>query len=185
MDQSAESISLLDATALGRVHRAGSRSLGVRRSQVERPVWPIRVVVVDEDAEHLFELPPPTDDEPVEALRTDGTKEAPGDGIRPRRPKRGVNGRGRVASEQLVEGARELAVGIVDQEAKGRGSLGERAGSLLGDPDAARIRGAAGEMYAPEVDAYPKLWKRMTPGVEARTPTFAQAVALNGRLGLV
>jgi hypothetical protein len=61
VDQSAKPISPLDAAAFGRVHEAGSRSLGVRRSQVERPVRPMRVVVVDEDAEHLFEVPPPAD----------------------------------------------------------------------------------------------------------------------------
>jgi hypothetical protein len=38
VDQPAKPISPLDAAAFGRVHEAGSRSLGVRRSQGERPV---------------------------------------------------------------------------------------------------------------------------------------------------
>ena len=46
----------------------------------------------------------------------------------------------------LVEGPAELRVAIVDQEARRRGSVGERPGELarlLGDPCAARMAGAA------------------------------------------
>src|SRR5206468_8113956 len=61
------------------------------------------------------------------------------------------------AAEDLVEGAAELRVAIVDQQACRRGSVGERPrelARLLGDPGAAWMLGAARYVHpaAPKLD---------------------------------
>jgi hypothetical protein len=67
VDEPAEPVASLDAD--------GSRAQGVepvagrlRRCKVQRAVRPVAVVVVDEDAEHTFEVAAVQDQEPVEAL---------------------------------------------------------------------------------------------------------------------
>jgi hypothetical protein len=52
-----------------------------RRYEVERAMRPVRVVVIDEDAEHVLEVSAVEDQEPVEALSANGADEA-----RPRSP---------------------------------------------------------------------------------------------------
>lgn len=43
---------------------------------------PVAVVVCDEDAEHLFEVPSAEDEEPIEAFAAGGADEPFGDGVR-------------------------------------------------------------------------------------------------------
>jgi hypothetical protein len=85
VDQSAEAISTFDLVWL----RCGCETdhwlLWIGRSQVEGSVWPVAVVMVEEDAERSFEMLAVDDEEPVEALRADGAHEALGDGVRLRR----------------------------------------------------------------------------------------------------
>ena len=60
-----------------------------------------------------------------------------------------------LAAEDLVEGATELAVAIVDQEPGRCRSLGERPGKLpglLGYPASVGVRGAACEMHTPAAE---------------------------------
>jgi hypothetical protein len=45
-------------------------------------VWPLTVVVVDVDAQHSFEVAAVEDQQPVEALGTDGADEALGESLR-------------------------------------------------------------------------------------------------------
>ena len=78
---------------------------------------PVAVVMVDVDAEHLLELSPADDQDPVEAVAADGADPAPGERICLRRPKRCANDLDAVASEDLVEDTAELAVSVVNQEA--------------------------------------------------------------------
>jgi hypothetical protein len=73
--------------------------------------------VVDIDAEDALELPAAGDQEPVEAVAADGADPAFGERVRPRRPKRGADDLDALASEDVVEGAAELAVTIVDNRA--------------------------------------------------------------------
>jgi hypothetical protein len=78
---------------------------------------PMAVVVVDVDAEHLLELSPADDQDPVEAVAADGADPALGERVRLRRPKRCADDLDAVASEDLVEDTAELAVSVVNQEA--------------------------------------------------------------------
>jgi hypothetical protein len=65
--KSAESVSALDE-GRRRMHDPQLPGRRIRRLQVECTVWPVPVVVVDEDAEHTFEVASVHDQEPVETL---------------------------------------------------------------------------------------------------------------------
>jgi hypothetical protein len=80
-------------------------------------VWPVPVVMLDEDAEHPFEMAAVKDQPPVETLRSDGSDEALGNRIRLRRSHRCADDLDPFTSEDVVEVTRELAVAIPDQEA--------------------------------------------------------------------
>ena len=78
----------------------------VRRSQVDPPVRPLRVVVGDVVAERPVEMTPTEDERPVKAFTSDGTDPSFGEGVRPRSADRGEDGldavRGKTASKLLV-----------------------------------------------------------------------------------
>ena len=76
------------------------------------------VVMVDVDAEHLLELSPSDDQDPVEAVAADGADAALGERVRVRRPERCADDLDAVALEDLVEDTAELAVSVVNQTAE-------------------------------------------------------------------
>jgi hypothetical protein len=84
---------------------------------------PLRVVVVDVDAETAFEVAAVEDQQPVETLRTDGSDETLGNGVRSRRPHRCLHGVDAFAAQNLVEGGAVLALSVADQ---GGGRLDRR-----------------------------------------------------------
>jgi hypothetical protein len=106
------------------------RPFSIRRPEVERAMWAVAVVVLDEDAEHAVELAPVEDEEPVETLGADGANEALGDRIRLGRPDRCPDDLDAFTAEDGVEVTRELTVAIADQEANGRRSLRQGPGEL-------------------------------------------------------
>jgi hypothetical protein len=74
----------------------------------------VRAVVVDEDAEHVLEVPTVHDQEPVEALSTNGPDEALGERVRLRRAHRCLHSLNAFAREDGSEIARVLAVAVSD-----------------------------------------------------------------------
>ena len=113
---------------------------------------PMAVVVVDVNPKHMLELSPAYDQDPVGAVPPDGADPALGERVRSRRAERRADDLDALASEDLVEGAAELTVTIVDQEADRRQPLRQRPGELTGllsYPRAARVGGASGQMHAP------------------------------------
>ena len=78
----------------------------------------MNVEVVDEDAEHAFEVATVHDQEPVETLGAGGADETLGDRVRLRRPHRRLDDLDAFAGEDGVEVAGELAVAVTDQEAE-------------------------------------------------------------------
>jgi hypothetical protein len=114
-------------------------------------VWPVGVVVLDVRAQDALELSAADDQKPVEAVAADGADPAFGERVRLRHPERGADDLDAFALEDGVEGAGELAVAVVDQEADRRRSLGQRPGKLprlLDSPAAIGVRSAAGEVNA-------------------------------------
>ena len=72
----------LASPSVGRSWKSGRWQGRVGRRAVERPVRPVAVVAVDEDAEYALEVAPVENEEPVETLGAGGADEALGDRIR-------------------------------------------------------------------------------------------------------
>ena len=86
------------------------------RLKRESAVGAFAVVVLDVDGQDVFEVAAPDDQQPVETLVADGTDEALGVGVQLRGADRRVDHLDPFAAEDLVEGAAELAVAVVEQE---------------------------------------------------------------------
>ena len=81
-------------------------------------MWPVRVVVVDVDAQDALEVPAANDQEPIEAVPADRADPAFGERVRLRRPERSADDLNAFALEDGVERAAEFAVAVVDQETR-------------------------------------------------------------------
>jgi hypothetical protein len=90
------------------------RSVG--RSQVERAVRAVRVVVVDVDAENALELAAVDDQQAVETLPARAADPPLRVGVCVRRLDRRADHGDAFACEDGVEGAAELRVAVVDQD---------------------------------------------------------------------
>src|SRR6266516_6834803 len=113
---------------------------------------PVTVVMIDVDAEHLLELSPADDQDPVETVTSDGADPALGKRVRFRGLEGCADHFNTLAAEDLVEAVRELAVSIADEEADRCRALRERPGQLAGLLNcrrSARVCGATGQMRAP------------------------------------
>jgi hypothetical protein len=77
---------------------------------------PVSVVVVDVDEQDALKLSSPRDQKPVEAVAADGADPALGERVRVRRPKWGADDLDTLTAEDIVEGAAEFCVAVVDQE---------------------------------------------------------------------
>ena len=106
------------ARRLFELHRFG-------RLKRESAVRAFAVVVLDVDAQDVFEVAAADDQEPVETFGSDGSDEPLGVRVRLRRSHRRVDHADSFAAEHLVEGSGELAVAIVDQEAGSFEEAGE------------------------------------------------------------
>lgn len=106
VDQTAESVTALDLS--GAWPRVGVCRGG--REQRESAVWALAVVVAGVDAEHVLEVAPADDQQPVETFGADRAHEALGVGVRLRCTDRRVDDLDPLAEEDLVEGCAELAV---------------------------------------------------------------------------
>src|ERR687898_2730145 len=107
-------------------------------------MWPVLVVVVAVDAEHMLEVAAAEDEDAVEAVGTDGADPALGDGVRVRRLDGRADHLDALAPEDVVEGVAELRVTVVDEKPE-RLLVAEphdQIARLLGDPAAVRVRRA-------------------------------------------
>src|SRR5205823_13599041 len=127
---------------------------GVGRAQLERSVRTLAVVMVDVLAQDAIELTTAADEQPVEALLTQGANEALGMGVGVGRPDRRVNDPDSLGPEDLVERGAELRVAVVDQEAHRplpTAAVDHEVARLLGDPRPTRVPAAARKVDAPRV----------------------------------
>jgi hypothetical protein len=98
-------------------------------------VRPLVVVVLQVLAQDAVEVALAADEVPVEALGVDGSDEALGVGVRGWRADRRLDDADPFAREHGVEGGRELAVAIADQEPQSVERAGEgEVARLLRDP---------------------------------------------------
>src|SRR5215211_3498340 len=107
---------------LQRISRRCGRRIGsaaaIRGSQIKRSVRTLLVEVPEVDAEHVFELAAPEDQEPIEALSAHAADPPLGVGVRVGRLDRRPDDLDAVAADDVVEDAAELRVAVVDQEAR-------------------------------------------------------------------
>jgi plasmid stabilization system protein ParE len=102
--------------------------------------------VDDVDTQDALQVTAVKDQQPVEALRPDGSDEPLGDGVCLRCPHGRLDDADARAAEHLVEGARVLAVAVADQQARAMvGEVEAEVTRLLGDPRSGRVGRAAGE----------------------------------------
>src|SRR5215216_4344500 len=150
VDQSAEQVVPVDA------RRGGSAAdeiwIGaVWRSELERAVRAMPVVVVGIDAQDALEMAPSEDQNPVEAVAAHGSHPALSEGVRVRRLDRCPDHLDPLGAKDLVEAAAELPVPIVDQQPEPPlmlAQLHEEVAGLLGHPGAVRV-GCAGDELEP------------------------------------
>jgi hypothetical protein len=98
LDESAESVASVDLDGWLRPGEARAPPWYLC-CQLERSVGPVSVVVVDVDA---LKLSSPCDQQPVEAVATEGADPALGERVRFRRPKRGADDLDTLAAEDVV-----------------------------------------------------------------------------------
>jgi hypothetical protein len=109
----------------------------------------LAVVVGHIGGEHVFEVAAAEDQQPVETLVSNGANEPLRVGVGLWRPDRCSDDLDPFALEDVVEGGAELAVAVVNQEPRPFEDTREaEVARLLGDPAAARVRRAAGEVSA-------------------------------------
>src|SRR6266566_165243 len=102
------------------------------------------------DAEHLPEVAPTEDEDPVEAVGANRAHPTLGEGVRVRRLNWRANDLDALGAQDLVEGVAELRVAIMDEEPEWLlvAELHDEVACLLGDPAPVRVR-AAGEVLDP------------------------------------
>jgi hypothetical protein len=123
---------------------------GLRWLEPKRAMWSLRVVVLDVDTQHAFEVAAVEDQQPVEALAADGSDETLGDGVCLRRSHRRLSRSGCQQCGTPRRRAAVLAVAVADQEPHALvRELEAEVACLLGDPGAGGVRRAAGQPDAP------------------------------------
>jgi hypothetical protein len=131
VEEPAEAVVSLDARRW-RAHKGELPRSRIGRLEVERAVRPVAVVVVDEDPQDALEMASVHDQQPVEALGTDGADEALRDRVRLRRSHRRLDDLNSLACEGRVEACCELAVAVADQEPRRRRMVSKSPDELAG-----------------------------------------------------
>ena len=113
-------------------------------------MWPMAVVMVDEDANDLLEMLAVEDQEPIQTLRANRSHEPFRDAVRLRRAKRRANDLEPTASEHVVKTVGEFLVPVANQEAERLWAFGQPPCQLTGllcYPRRNRIRRAARDVH--------------------------------------
>jgi hypothetical protein len=142
VDEAAEAVAATDL-ADGRRWR-WLRTL--RREELERAVRPLRVVVLDEDAQDAFEVAAVDDQQPVETFDADGSDEPLGDGVCLRRPHRRLDDSDAAAAKTSLKGAVYLlSRSRIRNRVAVVGEVEAEVACLLGDPGTVGVGRAAGK----------------------------------------
>lgn len=113
-------------------------------------MWPVLVVVAAVDVEHVPEVAATNDEDLVEAVGADCAYPTLSEGVCVRRLDRRADHPDAFRSKDLVEGAAELRVAIMNEEPETLlvVELHSEVARLLGDPAPVRVR-AAGDVLDP------------------------------------
>jgi hypothetical protein len=151
VEQAAETVAALDAAGWRGDHVSGA----IGRAQAEPLVRSGLVVVASELGEDLFQVTPTEDQQVVEQLAARGANPALGERVRTRRPVGQADDLDALAAEDFIEGSGELGVPVTEQELGGKVAILQLPGqvpSLLDDPFAGWVVGAAGEVKSATAD---------------------------------
>jgi hypothetical protein len=149
-------ILVYQATEAVQSYRPNGRSAGrgsgpCGRVLIERSMWAVGVVVLDELVQHQRQVAWPGDQHAGEPFAAQRADEALGDRVRPRCPDWGADDGNVGAGEHRVEGGGEPGITVADQEPELLGAVtevDEQVAGLLGDPGAGGMGGDPGEVYA-------------------------------------
>ena len=114
MKHTTETVATLDTSLTRR--RRGRWTCRVRRSQGQRSVGPVAVVVIHEHVEDARKLLLVQDQQPVQALRANGAHEPLRHPIRLRGAERCANDLDPIASKHFVKTGREFLVSVANEE---------------------------------------------------------------------
>jgi hypothetical protein len=128
-----------------------------RRSLVPRLVRPVFVIMPRVLGQDTLEVPFAGDQQVVQALAPQCSREPLRKGIRSRRPDRRLDDPRAVAGEHVVEDGRELAVAVADEELELAGAFAEvheQVAGLLGGPCPGGVRGDTQDVHPAGLDFY-------------------------------
>jgi hypothetical protein len=117
VEQATEQVSSMNAAVSALIYD-GQSGGWIRRLELQRPVRPVPVVVLDVDSEDLLQVPATHDEQPVQALGPHRPNPALGVGVGVRRLHRRQHHFGVLRAEHVVEPAAELRVTIANKEAR-------------------------------------------------------------------
>jgi hypothetical protein len=135
--------------ALAVVGDDGQSGGGVRRLKLERPVGTMAVVVPDVDPKDLLKATAADDQQPVQALGTDGPNPPLREGVGVGRLHRRDQHLGALRPEHVVEPTAELRVTVTNKKAHAASLLlqcEQLVAGLLGDPGGLGIGSHPGQM---------------------------------------
>ena len=147
MEQATEQVSSMNAAVSALIYD-GQSGGWVRRLELQRPVRPVPVVVLDVDSQDLLQVPATHDEQPVQALGPHRPDPALGVGVGVGRLHRRDQYLGAVRMEDVVEGAGELRIPIANKEAHSSAPLTQhetQVAGLLGNPGPIRVGRYAGQ----------------------------------------
>jgi hypothetical protein len=143
----------------------------------------VAVVVVDVGREDSFQVAAVEDQDPVEALAADAADPAFDEGVRAWCAYRCADDPDRLGAEDFVEGGRELAVAVMDQEPDRLRPVDERlddVAGLLGRPLAGRVGGHSGQIHLPrrELDEHEHVEPTQEHGLDGEEVATDDAAGL-------
>jgi hypothetical protein len=150
MKESAKAITPLSADA-SRLGHGRRRPRPVWRREVQGPMRPMAVVVIDELSKDVLQMRLVDDQKPVETLGASGSNEALGHSVRLRRANRCADDLDAVASKDRIETGRERVVAIADEKTNRVRAFREHPrelARLLRHPQTTGMERAAGEVDA-------------------------------------
>jgi hypothetical protein len=124
MKESAKAITPLSADA-SRLGHGRRRPRPVWRREVQGPMRPMAVVVIDELSKDVLQMRLVDDQKPVETLGASGSNEALGHSVRLRRANRSADDLDAVAPKDRIETGRERVVAIADEKTNRVGAFRE------------------------------------------------------------
>ena len=151
MNHTTETIATLDSSLARRRRRHDRWACRARRSEAQRSVRSVTVVVIYEDADSPLELLLVQDQQPVQTFRTSRAREPLRDAVRLRGTKRCANDLHTIAAKHLINTVGELLVPVPYQEAEPLRAFRQSPHQLPGllcHPGRARIWRAPGDMNA-------------------------------------